>query len=98
MLKPSKHQILVVDDDLSVRTTLTMLLEASGYEVTTAADGFEALALLQAQLPDVLLSDLNMPEMSGFELLSNVRQRFPKLSVVAMSGAYETAMQFPAAQ
>ena len=95
MPQPTRHQILVVDDDASVRTTLTMLLQASGYEVTTAADGFEALALLQNQLPAVLLSDLNMPEMSGFELLSHVRQRFPKLSVVAMSGAYETGDAIP---
>jgi CheY-like chemotaxis protein len=62
----------------------------SGYEVTTAANGEEALALLKQGTPAVLLSDLNMPEMSGFELLSAVRQQFPQLSLVAMSGAYES--------
>jgi CheY-like chemotaxis protein len=95
MPSPIRHQVLVVDDDASVRTTLTMLLQASGYEVTTAANGFEALLLLQSGLPAILLSDLNMPEMSGFELLSVVRQKFPKLRVVAMSGAYETADAVP---
>lgn len=95
MSTPIRHQLLVVDDDVSVRTTLTMLLQASGYEVTTAANGVEALMLLQSGLPAVLLSDLNMPEMSGFELLSEVRQRFPKLPVVAMSGAYETGDAIP---
>ena len=95
MLDPIRRRILVVDDDVSVRTTLTMLLQASGYDVTTAANGFEALMLLQSGLPAVLLSDLNMPGMSGFELLSVVRQRFPKLSVVAMSGAYETGDAIP---
>jgi CheY-like chemotaxis protein len=95
MPNPIRQQILVVDDDASVRTTLTMLLQASGYEVTTAANGAEALMLMQSGLPAVLLSDLNMPVMSGFELLSVVRQKFPKLPVVAMSGAYETGDAIP---
>jgi len=95
MPNPIRHKVLVVDDEASIRTTLTMLLEASGYQVTTAANGFEALTLLQSGLPAVLLSDLNMPEMSGFELLSQVRQKFPELRVVAMSGAYETADAVP---
>lgn len=95
MPTPIRHHVLLVDDDASVRTTLTMLLQASGYEVTTAANGFEALMLLQSGLPAVLLSDLNMPVMSGFELLSVVRQRFPNLPVVAMSGDYETGDAIP---
>lgn len=95
MLDPSRHQVLIVEDDASVRTTLTLLLKASGYEVSTATNGLEALALLKMGLPAVLLSDLNMPEMSGFELLPIVRQQFPTLSVVAMSCAYETVDAIP---
>jgi CheY-like chemotaxis protein len=95
MPNPIRLQVLVVDDDASVRTTLTMLLQASGYEVITATNGAEALTLLQNGLPAVLLSDLNMPVMSGFELLSVVRQKFPKLPVVAMSGDYETGDAIP---
>lgn len=95
MLDPSRHLVLIVDDDAAVRTMLTTLLQESGYEVILAANGLEALALLKSGLPAVLLSDLNMPEMSGFELLSIVRQQFPKLPLVAMSGGYETRDAIP---
>ncbi|HWS17250.1 MAG TPA: response regulator [Candidatus Elarobacter sp.] len=95
MLNPSRHQVLIVDDDAAVRNSLALLLKASGYEVSTASNGVEAMALLKMKLPAILLSDLNMPEMSGFELLSKVRQQFPKLSLVAMSCGYETREEVP---
>ena len=81
-------QILVVDDDPSVRDSVRMTLVAAGYAVVAAEDGFRALSQLRKNLPDVVLSDLDMPGMSGFELLSVVRRRFPQISTVAMSGAY----------
>ena len=95
MLNPSRHQVLIVEDDAAVRRSLALLLKASGYEVTTAANGVEALALLKMRLPAVVLTDLMMPEMSGFELLSEVRQQFPKVSLVAMSAAYESGDAIP---
>jgi CheY-like chemotaxis protein len=85
---PSKSQILVVDDEASIRESLAMLLTSGGYDVATAQDGFDALLQLKRSLPDVIISDLNMPKMSGFEFLSVVRRRFPRILVVAMSGAY----------
>ena len=88
MPSPAKCQILVVDDDQSVRETVAMSLMAAGYDVVAAKDGFQALSQLREKLPDVVLSDLDMPGMSGFELLSVVRRRFPHISTVAMSGAY----------
>jgi CheY-like chemotaxis protein len=90
MLDPSRYQVLIVEDDASVRTTLTLLLQASGYEVSTAVNGVEALELLKNGLPAVLISDLTMPGMSGLQLLSAVREQFPRLPLVAMSGSYET--------
>jgi CheY-like chemotaxis protein len=95
MIDPLRHQVLIVEDDAPVRTSLTMLLQASGYEVRTAASGLEALELLKAANPAILLSDLNMLEMPGLELLSLVRQQFPGLPVVAMSGDYETRDDVP---
>jgi CheY-like chemotaxis protein len=83
-----KKRILVAEDDPSVLQTISLMLKASGYEVATAVDGFEALLSLQQQVPDLILSDLNMPAMSGFELLSVVRRRFPQVIAVATSGAY----------
>jgi CheY-like chemotaxis protein len=86
-----KIRILVVESDVSVRKTVSWLLVKEGYEVSSANDGFDALLHLQKEVPDLLLSDLNMPQMSGFELLSVVRRRFPQVLVVAMSGAYQSA-------
>jgi len=95
MLNPSRHQVLIVEDDASVRDSLALLLKASGYDVNTANNGVEALRLLKLELPAVVLTDLNMPQMSGFELLSEVRRQFPRLSLVAMSGHYETGDEVP---
>jgi CheY-like chemotaxis protein len=88
MATPSKRQILVVDDDPSLRETFAMLLVSAGYDVQVAGDGFSALLELRKMLPDAIISDLNMPRMSGFEFLSIVRRRFPEILTVAMSGAH----------
>jgi CheY-like chemotaxis protein len=58
----------VVDDAWSVRRSMQQLLEDAGYEVATAADGFEALERLRAKVPAVVLTDLEMPNMNGLEL------------------------------
>jgi len=91
MLNSSKPHILVVDDERSIRETMTMLLMASGYDVSTAEHGFDALLQLKRLTPAVIISDLNMPQMSGFELLSVVRRRLPEVLVVASSGAYDSS-------
>lgn len=83
-----RYRILVVDDDPSVRETAQRLLESQGYEILAAADGLDALLVLSKSLPDVIISDLHMPRMSGFELLTIVRQRFPRIAIVAMSGGF----------
>jgi len=88
MSDTSRRQILVVDDEPGIRESLALLLSLEGYEVATAKDGFDALLQIKRSLPDVIISDLNMPQMSGFEFLSVVRRRFPQIPVVAMSGAY----------
>jgi CheY-like chemotaxis protein len=78
-----------VDDDESVREVFTRMLRHEGYDVDSAENGFDALLKLkEVVIPDVIISDLNMPKMSGFEFLSVVRRRFPKISVIASSGAY----------
>jgi CheY-like chemotaxis protein len=77
-----------VDDEALVRTCLSDLFSRYGYSVRNASDGFSALAAIREEIPDLILSDLNMPGMSGFELLSIVRRRVPSIRVVAMSSAY----------
>jgi len=65
--------IMVVDDSLTVRKITTRLLSKEGYQVVTAKDGVDALQHLQDILPDVMLVDIEMPRMDGFELTKNVR-------------------------
>ena len=89
--KSPKYQILVVDDDPGVRESIAILLMSKDYDIVVAEDGFAALAQLRKTLPDAMISDLDMPGMSGFELLSVVRRRFPRILTVAMSGAYAGA-------
>jgi CheY-like chemotaxis protein len=83
-----KYRILVVDDEPLIREISEVLLVKKGYEVRTAGDGFEALVELRRALPDVIISDLTMPNMSGFELLSIVRRRFPQIPIIVISAAY----------
>jgi CheY-like chemotaxis protein len=78
--------ILVAEDEVAIRKSLGIVLSATGYRVRLADDGFSALREMRHEVPDILLSDLNMPGMSGFELLSVVRRRFPSVQVLAMSG------------
>lgn len=82
------RKILIVDDNALLMSVLTEIFSECGWNVGTASDGFEALKCIRASAPDVLLSDLNMLGMSGFELLSVVRRRYPSIAVIAMSGAY----------
>src|SRR5438270_802762 len=84
-----KLHILVVDDDACVRETLALVLITAGYATSTARDGLDALAQFKTNPPDILLCDLEIPGMSGFKLLSVVRRRFPKITVIAMSGMCE---------
>jgi CheY-like chemotaxis protein len=89
MSNRSKAQILVVDDDPRARESLGTLLMCAGYDVAMAENGASALLHLSRVLPDLIITDLNMPQMSGMELMSLVRARYPSMSIVAMSGDYQ---------
>lgn len=83
-----KYRILLVDDDVELLQTTADALTGEGYSVQTARDGFEALAVLRGGQPEIVISDLNIPNMSGFELLAVVRKRFPGIGVIAYSGEF----------
>jgi len=87
-MREMKESLLIVDDEPLIRTTLSWTLTDCGYSVRTAEDGFSALIEIRKQIPDIILSDLNMPGMSGYEFLSVVRRRFPAVPLIAMSGAF----------
>ena len=83
-----KCRVLVVEDDPLVLQATAAILGSFGFSVRTAEDGFVALKILRQVLPDIILTDLRMPGMSGFELLSIVRRRFPHIPTIAISGEY----------
>jgi chemosensory pili system protein ChpA (sensor histidine kinase/response regulator) len=70
---PTVPLVLVVDDSITVRRVTQRLLQREGYRVTMAADGLQALERLAEELPSVILSDIEMPRMDGFDFLRNVR-------------------------
>jgi chemosensory pili system protein ChpA (sensor histidine kinase/response regulator) len=74
-----RSRVLVVDDSMSVRRAVASLLEDAGYEVVLARDGLEAVKAMEIARPDVLLTDLEMPNMNGLELSAHVRAR-PELT------------------
>jgi len=83
-----KARMLIVDDEPATRSLLSQVFRGLGHQVRSAEDGFSALEQIRSEVPDVLLSDLNMPGMSGFELLSVVRRKVPGIYVIASSGAF----------
>jgi CheY-like chemotaxis protein len=82
------RHVLVVEDDADSRNVLKLTLEASGASVGTAASASEALAALVARPFDVVVSDLAMPEQSGFWLVTKIREVFPHrhVPVIAVTG------------
>jgi CheY-like chemotaxis protein len=70
-----RRRVLVVDDDRAVRDVLALLLESEGYEVAFAGDGVEALAQVEASEPAVILLDLMMPRMDGFDFADELGRR-----------------------
>jgi DNA-binding NtrC family response regulator len=80
--------LLIVDDDISILTFLSQHLSDLGYGVRSVKDGTSALSEIENELPDILLSDIDLPGIPGARFLSTVRRKFPSIRVVAMSGAY----------
>lgn len=79
-------KILVIDDDDSGREALTMLLKSAGYAVASAATGGEALELIDQNLYQVIVSDLFLPDTSGFDILQNVQKTSPTTEVIVVTG------------
>ena len=90
----NQTRILVVDDEAAARSALSELLRDEGYVVHTAGDGFKALGQLDEWSPDVVVTDVQMPGMSGIELMEKIRERVPGVGVVVMTafGSVENAV------
>jgi CheY-like chemotaxis protein len=85
MPEPSKRKIMVVDGDPAIRESMTVFLRANGYEASSAIDSYDALWQLTNGSVDVIVSDLEMPELPGFKFLAEIREHQPRTLVVALS-------------
>jgi len=89
-----KGRILIVEDSITSRSLLRNILESAGYKVTTAVDGLDAFDKLQQETPDLVVSDIEMPRMNGFELTSRIRgepllRSLPLILVTGLESAEE---------
>ena len=85
-LATSKATLLIVEDDTFTRTSMTAYLKAEGYDVLKACSGVEALEVIRGTQPDLVITDLRMPEMGGLELLKKLKIDIPLLPVIIISG------------
>ena len=83
-----KGDLLLVDDDPQLRILLSAILAQSGFSIRSAHDGASALREVRHRVPDLILSDLYMPGMSGFDFLAEVRSSCPGIPLIAMSSAF----------
>ncbi|MBU1862581.1 MAG: sigma-54 dependent transcriptional regulator [Candidatus Omnitrophica bacterium] len=87
--------LLIVDDERNTREGLKSLLEAHDYEVDTATDGYRALEIVKRDMPDIVLTDLRMPEMDGLTLLEKIKKLSPETLVIVFTayGTVENAVK-----
>ena len=80
------NTILIIDDEPGIRTVLSDILEDERYEVMTAKDGFEGLALLKRDAVDLVILDVWLPNMGGIDVLKEIKKDFPEVEVIIISG------------
>jgi DNA-binding NtrC family response regulator len=85
-MKQAGIKVLIVDDEVALANTLAQRLKMRDLQVETAYDGEEALSKLKKEEPDVMILDLRMPGMHGMEVLKEVRQSYPRIQVIILTG------------
>jgi len=79
-------KILLIDDDALVRFSLAMMLRDAQHEVVTAENGYAGMQLLRKERPDVVVTDIIMPDQEGFETIIEIKREHPGIKVIAISG------------
>ncbi len=87
--KTRSRRVLVIDDEPVLRTTFKYLLEDLGYRVWVAANGREGIECFTRVLPDLVITDMLMPELDGFETIRQIRTVCPALPIIAMSAVFD---------
>ncbi len=78
--------IYVFDDEPSILLMIKKMLEKAGYDVSIALNGREGMELFNTKIPDLLITDILMPEKEGLETIMELRKKFPELKIIAISG------------
>ena len=84
-------KILVIDDDAVVRTTIEQILEVAGYQVLCAEDGVRGMAVFRDEAPDLIITDIIMPEQEGIQTIAEMRKEKPDAKILAISGGGRVA-------
>jgi len=86
-MEARQPSVLVIDDDEAMREYVCFILKKAGFLVMAASNGVEGLSLVKEQVPDVIITDLIMPEKEGLETIREIRELHPQCGIIAMSGA-----------
>jgi DNA-binding response OmpR family regulator len=79
-------KVLIIDDDAMVRASIVHILEDGGYEVLTAADGIRGMAAFRSEQPDLVITDIVMPDQEGIQTITEMRRERPDAKIIAISG------------
>lgn len=93
-----KRRIIVVDDEPVIASTLAIILRQTGFDVASFTEPFEALNAARVEAPDLLISDVVMPELSGVDLAIQIQESCPNCKVLLFSGQSATAGMLDAAR
>ena len=78
--------ILIIDDDIDLRRMLARLLARENYLTLEASNGLEALSLLDHNIPDLIITDIIMPDQDGIGTINTLRKKYPEIKIIAISG------------
>jgi DNA-binding response OmpR family regulator len=86
-MEDPQHKVIIIDDDILITNSISFYLEEHGFDVIEAADGKQGLEAFLEEKPDIVITDLHMPEMDGYEVLEYISHHFPHVPLIVFTGA-----------